>query len=112
METDLSGQALKRKRGVRVIAEEAGLVLLALVFLALCFLVLSGLGWGVTQATVLFGGKPEMWALLNAFDIPNQPTLAGIAIGFLVAVIGTLALCIFVLQLLSSFGAWLLSMLR
>ena len=101
-----------RSSAVRVLANQAGLAILGLGVIAALFVLLSGLGWVVSHVTVFLEGEPDMWAILNSLGIPNQPTLAGIAFGFLVALGTALALFLFSVRLLASIGAWIVGFLR
>lgn len=101
-----------RSSVARVLANQAGLVILPLGLIAAFMVLLSGLGWAVSHVAVLLEGEPDMWAIFNSLGIPNQPTIASIAFGLLVALAAALALCLLPVMLLASIGAWIVGWLR
>lgn len=73
---------------------------------------LSGIGALVANATLWFGGKPAMWAIVSIFENGAQPSNAEVAIGFFFCVITTTVLLTLVLLFLAGFGESVMDMFR
>lgn len=76
------------------------------------WLLLSGIGALVTYWSIWLGGRPVMWSINSVFEVVEDPTYVGVAIGFLFCLVSTLALSTAVVLLLSELGKSVIGSIR
>ena len=76
------------------------------------WILISGIGALVANATIWLGGKPAMWTIVSVFENGAQPSNAEVAIGFFFCVITTTVLLTLVLLFLAGFGESVMDMFR